>query len=163
MTWRPDGKSALFLANRSHPTEYDLYSLELASGNLVRATELLGVEDFAVNPDGRQVLLRYSAPYQPTQAAVLDLSTGELTLKTQTLSADYAAIDWQLPEIVAIPSHHGVDRPIWSKFYPARTASDGPRPLVLFVHGAAHRFIPRRPAFLACAARTVPSEALCLL
>ena len=138
VTWRPDGRSALFLGNRSHPTEYDLYNLELASGNLVRATELLGVEDFAVNPDGRQVLLRYSAPYQPTQAAVLDLSTGELTLKTQTLSADYAAIDWQLPEIVAIPSHHGVDRPIWSKFYSARTASDGPKPLVIFVHGAGY-------------------------
>ena len=138
ITWRPDGGSVLFLANRSHPTEYDLYSLELASGHLVRETKLLGVEDFALNPDGRQVLLRYSSPYQPTQAAVLDLTSGNLTLKTQTLSVDYAAIEWQLPEIVAIPSHHGVDRPIWSKFYPARGDFEGPRPIVMFVHGAGY-------------------------
>lgn len=138
VTWLPGTQSILLLANRSHPTEYDIYRLDLESGDLSRLTELLGVEDFAAHPRGERVLLRYSRSYRPSQAAVVNLSSGALSLATDTISEAYRAIEWQSPEIVAVPSHHGAAQPVWSKFYPARVAGDALRPIVVFVHGAGY-------------------------
>lgn len=133
-----DGRSALMVTNREHPTQYDLYELLLADNQLERLTDLKGVEGFVLHPDGTRVLLRYSGPYQPAQAGILDLANRQLSAVTNTLEPEYAAIDWQLPEYVAVPSKHGARQPIWSKFYPARAADDEPRPVVIFVHGAGY-------------------------
>ena len=84
------------------------------------------------------MLLRHSSTYRPAQAAVLDLTSGDVDHATDTLNAAYTVIDWQLPEWVAVPSRHGADRPIWSKFYPARTSVAGKNPIVVFVHGAGY-------------------------
>ena len=138
VTWLPNGGSALVIANRSHPTEYDLYQLDPGSPDLRRLTEQRGIEDYALHPKGEQVLLRYSSTYSPSQAAVLDLASGRITQATDTLSEAYVAMAWQQPEIVAVPSHHGAEQPIWTKFYPARSTAPGPRPIVVFVHGAGY-------------------------
>ncbi len=136
-----DGQSVLVLANRAHPGEYDLYQLDLGREQLERITEHGGIESFRVRPDDEKVaLLRYSEAYLPPQAALVNLETGEFQPLTDTRSADYRAIEWQMPQIVAVPSSH-VDRPIWSKFYPARSEPPhgGDRhPIVLFVHGAGY-------------------------
>jgi len=132
-----DGRSALMISNTEHPTRYDLYRLHIESGRMERLTELLGLETYARLPGGDLVLLRYSESYVPTQAAALDTSRGELTARSDTLTDEYSAIEWQQPEFVGVPSSH-VDRPIWTKFYPARNDFDGPRPVVVFVHGAGY-------------------------
>ena len=133
-----DGRSAILITNRTHPTEYDLYELLLSSGDLDRLTELRGVESFALHPDGTRVLLRFSSAYRPAQAGVFDLTSRQMLAETNTLNADYLAMDWQQPRYVPVPSKHNVEEPIWSKFYPARGDHEGPRPAVLFVHGAGY-------------------------
>jgi len=137
VAWPPEG-DPLVLSNRSHPTEYDLYRVSVGSGDMQRLSQLRGVEDFTVNPVDGRVLLRHSGTYWPAQAGVLDLGSGELSHVTDTLQPAYRAIEWQSPEWVAVPSQHGVDRPIWSKFYRARTAVPGKHPIVIFVHGAGY-------------------------
>jgi len=131
-----DGTRAWMLSNRAHPTEYDLYRLALGNDEWTRLTELKGVESYALHPSGEAVLIRYSQSYLPTQAAVVQAS-GELIAATDTRTDAYRAIEWQPPEFVGIASSH-VDRPVWTKFYPARGESDGRRPVVVFVHGAGY-------------------------
>jgi len=132
-----DPEIAWALTNRSHPTEYDLYRIELRRGGLTRLSELKGVESFAIGPELQRVLLRHSGPYLPTQAAVIDIDGGEPIAGTDTRTEAYRAIDWQPVEFVGVPSSQ-VDEPIWTKFYPARGDAEGPRPVVLFVHGAGY-------------------------
>ena len=132
------GSQVWLRSNRSHPTEYDLYRLDLDSDQLVRLTEHRGIEDFAVLPGQERILVRYSEAYLPAQVGLVAADGGPIEALTDTRSAVFRAIDWQAPEIVGIESSHGAG-PIWSKFYPARTeAPEGGHPLVLFVHGAGY-------------------------
>ena len=132
-----DGDSALMISNASHPTEYDLYELEIGSGNLQRLTRVQGLESHALHPGSGNVLVRHSESYLPPQAAVLERASGALQAATDTRTDEYRALEWQQPEFVAVPSSH-VDAPIWTKFYPAGGDFDGPRPVVVFVHGAGY-------------------------
>ena len=137
----PGGRTALAVSNAEHPTEYDLYRIDLANGELTRLTELLGVEDYARHPgDTGHVLVRYSGPYLPAQAALLDGTTGLVRQLTDTRTPAYRDMLWQPPTYVAVPSSHGASAPIWSKFYAARgeLAAGEKRPAVLFVHGAGY-------------------------
>ena len=134
-----DGRTMLLLSNRSHPTEYDLYRVDLQGGQLERITRHRGIESYAVLPGETRVLVRYSEPYLPAQAALVSLADGSLTALTDTRSASFRAIAWQAPEIVGVPSSHGAGT-VWAKFYPARGAPPTPagHPAVLFVHGAGY-------------------------
>ena len=132
-----DGESALMISNAEHPTRYDLYRLDIDSGRMDRLTDLDGLESYATLPNSDSILVRHSDSYVPPQAAVLDGASGELTASTDTLTAEYKTIEWQQPEFVGVPSSH-VERPIWTKFYPARGDFDGPRPVAVFVHGAGY-------------------------
>lgn len=133
-----DGRQVWLLSNRSHPTEYDLYRLDLDSNELVRLTEHRGIEDFAILPGHEQILVRYSEPYLPAQVGLVPAAGGDIQRLTDTRSEEFLARAWQAPQIVGIESSHGAG-PIWSKFYPARTpAPEGGHPVVLFVHGAGY-------------------------
>ncbi|WP_376691425.1 S9 family peptidase [Wenzhouxiangella sp. EGI_FJ10409] len=138
---RQDGESVLMLTNRSHPSEYDLFRLTLADGELERITQHRGVESFTARPgDDERVLVRFSESYLPPQVGLVDLDSGELEPLTDTRSDQFRAVEWQQPEIVGVPSSH-VDRPVWSKFYPARAEpphGGEKHPVVLFVHGAGY-------------------------
>ncbi|QOC21698.1 prolyl oligopeptidase family serine peptidase [Wenzhouxiangella sp. AB-CW3] len=136
----PEGDHAIVLSNRSHPGKYDLYRLDIAGGNLERITEHRGIEDFAVLPGHDQILVRYSETYLPAQVGLVNANSGELTALTDTRTEEYRAIEWQMPEIVAVESSHGAGA-IWSRFYPARAEPPhgGDRhPVVMFVHGAGY-------------------------
>ena len=125
-------------ANRSHPSEYDLYRLDLESDELVRLTEQGGIESFALLPGHEQILVRFSESYRPPQAGLVARTGGPVRHLTDTRSETFRAMDWQTLQIVAVESSHGAG-PIWAKFYPARTpAPDGGHPAVLFVHGAGY-------------------------
>ena len=135
--WQRDGKQVFVLSNQAHPTEWDLYRIAVKGGRLERVTELLGVESFVLDHSQQRALVRYSEPYIPTQAAVVDLATSQQYAETDTVTEAYRALRWQAPQFVAVPSSV-VDLPIWSKFYPADPRFSGPRPAVLFVHGAGY-------------------------
>ncbi len=136
--WSLDGEQVWLIANQSHPSEYDLYRLDLADPSLVRLTEQRGLESFAILPAHDQILVRYSESFLPPQAGLVATSGGAIQALTDTRSEAFRAIDWQPPAIVGVPSSHGAGT-IWSKFYPARTpAPEGGHPVVLFVHGAGY-------------------------
>jgi len=131
-----DGQRVFMLSNRAHPTEYDLYRLDLGDGRLTRLSELKGVESYRRHPTTGDILLRHSDSYLPIQASVLK-ADGARVAATDTRTARYRAVSWQAPEFVGIPSSH-VQRPIWTKFYPASDDFPGKRPVVVFVHGAGY-------------------------
>lgn len=132
-----DGSHATFMANREQPFEYELYRLNLADNNIQLLTDLNGVESFTLSPDESQILVQYSGSYQPMQLAIV--ADDKTRLLTDTRSSEFKAIQWQQPQFVAVPSKHDAGQPIWSKLYlPDFDQHPGPRPIVMFVHGAGY-------------------------
>ncbi|WP_028919247.1 S9 family peptidase [Pseudoxanthomonas suwonensis] len=133
-----DGNGFLFLCNRQWPGDYEVCALDLASGQVREVTALDGVEDFSLSPDGRQLLVRWSAAYLPPQIAVAPVAGGEARKLTDTRSAGFKARDWIEPEIVQVPSKHGAGT-VWGKFYGPKDYEPGRKyPVVMFVHGAGY-------------------------
>jgi len=136
-----DGSGFYFIGNREQPAEYELYRLQLDGNNerLTLLTDLDGVMGFTPAADDSQILLRYSGSYLPPQLALVDADSRENRLLTDTRSETFRAIDWQQPELVQVASQHAAGQAIWSKLYlPDFSVHAGPRPVVLFVHGAGY-------------------------
>jgi dipeptidyl aminopeptidase/acylaminoacyl peptidase len=135
----PQERYAYVVANREHPGSYRVYRVALDGGELQRVTELDGVSSFTLSPDSRHLLVLRSW-FDRHPELYVGPSDGSSALKqlTDTVSDRYAAIDWTVPEIVAVPSSHG-DRPIYSKLYlPRHHDPEGSYPAVMFVHGAGY-------------------------
>jgi dipeptidyl aminopeptidase/acylaminoacyl peptidase len=138
VTWSSDGQTAYFMCNPKLPGTYEVCSTSTKDGALKELTALGGVESFALSPDGRKLLVRYSSAYMPTQIGTVSASGGKLTQLTDTRSADYKAREWIEPQIVPVPSTHGAD-PVWAKLYRPATLEAGKKyPVVMFVHGAGY-------------------------
>jgi dipeptidyl aminopeptidase/acylaminoacyl peptidase len=132
----PDGRWIYGLANAEAPYAYDVYRVSSTGGPLARLTPLQGCSAFGLSPDGTKLWVQHSATHTPTQLAVCAASGGALRELTDTRTAEYQAIQWPEPRIVAVPSSHGA-APIWSRLYlPADTT--GLHPIVMFVHGAGY-------------------------
>ena len=133
-----DGRGLLFLCNRAWPGDYEVCALDLASNALREVTALDGVEDFSLSPDGRQLLLRWSASWTPPQLAVAPLDGGQARILTDTRSAAFKARQWTPARIVQVPSKHGAGT-VWGKFYGPEQYEPGRKyPVVVFVHGAGY-------------------------
>ncbi|ELX12377.1 dipeptidylpeptidase 4 family protein [Janthinobacterium sp. HH01] len=136
--WNADGSTAYFLCNPKLPGTYEVCSTAAKDGAVRELTSLGGVESFALSPDGRKLLVRYSTSYMPTQIATVASSGGAATQLTDTRSAGFKAREWIAPQIVAVPSTHGAD-PVWAKLYRPATLEAGKKyPVVMFVHGAGY-------------------------
>ena len=133
-----DGRGMLFLCNRAWPGDYEVCALDLASNEVREVTALDGVEDFTLSPDGRQLLVRWSASWTPPQLAVVPLEGGQARVLTDTRSAEFKARQWTPARIVQVPSQHGAGT-VWGKFYGPEDYEPGRRyPIVMFVHGAGY-------------------------
>lgn len=132
------GDSAFLLSNRNHPTEYDIFRLDLKAGEMTQVTEMKGVNSFSLAPAEQQLLVRWSSSYIPTQISVVDIANRTTQELTDTRTEEYKAIQWQQPEFVGVPSQHDVEAPIWSKFYAPQGNFEGKRPIAIFVHGAGY-------------------------
>jgi dipeptidyl aminopeptidase/acylaminoacyl peptidase len=108
-------------------------------GGAVRElTDLGGVEDFALSPDGTQVLVRHSRAYMPAQVSVVAANGGEARQLTDTRKDAFKSRDWMQPEYVQVPSRHGAGT-VWGKYYGPRQPEAGRKyPIVMFVHGAGY-------------------------
>jgi len=138
VTWSSDGQTAYFMCNPKLPGTYEVCSTNTKDGALKELTSLGGVESFALSPDGRKLLVRYSTAYMPTQIGTVSSSGGNVTQLTDTRTAEYKAREWIEPQIIPVPSTHGVD-PVWAKLYRPATLEAGKKyPVVMFVHGAGY-------------------------
>ncbi|MCZ6826866.1 MAG: prolyl oligopeptidase family serine peptidase [Gammaproteobacteria bacterium] len=126
-------------ANRTHPGNYEVYRLPATGGELRQLTTLGGVNNFSLSPDGRRLLITHSYIDRHPDLFVQDAEAGADPLRlTDTVSEEYKAISWVIPEIVEVPSSH-VDRPIYSKLYlPSDYDPARQYPAVMFVHGAGY-------------------------
>jgi dipeptidyl aminopeptidase/acylaminoacyl peptidase len=133
-----DGRWFYVLSNARAPYSYDVYRVPSGGGKLQRVTQLEGIEKFALDRSGKQLLVAHSSSYVRTQIAVLksDGSVGAREL-TDTRTADYRSISWDQPEIVQVPSTHfnGV---IYAKAYRGSAPAPEKRPGVIFIHGAGY-------------------------
>jgi dipeptidyl aminopeptidase/acylaminoacyl peptidase len=135
-----DGKSFWVLANREQPGIFEAYRVDAASGAFTRLTERGGlVESLVVSPDEKQIAYLASAITEPNQLWVQPARAGAAARKlTDTVSPAFRAVDWTLPEIVAVPSTHGA-QPIWARVYtPPGWTPEQSYPAVAFVHGAGY-------------------------
>jgi len=134
-----DGASFYVVANREHPGVHEVYRVDAASGELAALTALGGESEFALSPDESRLLLRHSTALRPPELWLQDARPGAPARRlTETVSPEFAAVDWSAPEFVAVPSTHGA-RPIHSRLYAPPDWASGPaRPAVLFVHGAGY-------------------------
>jgi len=133
-----DGKGFFFLCNQQAPHDYEVCSVDAASGQVRELTDLNGVEDFSLSPDGSQLLVRYSGAYLPPQLAVVPAAGGDARVLTDTRSAGFKARQWVQPQLVAVPSQHGAGH-VWAKYYGPEHKEPGKKyPIVMFVHGAGY-------------------------
>lgn len=134
-----DGEGFFFLCNRAAPGRYEVCRTELKTGKVAEVTALDGgVEAFSQSPDGRSLLVQYSASYLPSQLAVVPAGGGQAKVLTDTRTPVFKAVNWIQPQLVQVPSRHGAGA-IWGKFYaPAQLVPGKRYPVVMFVHGAGY-------------------------
>jgi dipeptidyl aminopeptidase/acylaminoacyl peptidase len=134
-----DGRWFYVLSNARAPYSSDVYRVPSGGGKLQRVTQLQGLETFALDQQGKDLLVTHSAPYVRAQLAVLKADGSDAARElTDTRTADYKTMSWNEPEIVKIPSTHfsGV---IYAKVYRgAADAAPAKRPAIIFIHGAGY-------------------------
>ena len=135
----PDARWFYVLSNLRAPYSYDVFRMPSSGGTLQRMTRLQGVEKFALDRNGRRLLVTHSSPYVNAQIAVINADgSGAARELTDTRTAEYKSRSWIVPQIVEIPSSH-TDGVIHAKLYRTADAAAAPkRPAVLFVHGAGY-------------------------
>ncbi|MEM1179636.1 MAG: prolyl oligopeptidase family serine peptidase [Acidobacteriota bacterium] len=143
-TLSPDRSSFYFVANDRHPGRFDVHRVAVDGGSPERLTSLpAGRLTYRLSPDGERLLVRHATTARPPELFVQAAKAGAQARRlTKTVSERFADIDWVKPEIIGVPSSHH-DRPIYSRFYPARRDSrlrdaSGRIPAVVFVHGAGY-------------------------
>ncbi len=122
-----------------YESSYDVYRVPSGGGKLQRVTQLQGLEKFALDRRGKELLVTHSTPYVRAQLAVLKADgSGAARELTDTRTADYKTLSWNEPEIVKIPSTH-FEGVIYAKVYRgAAEAAPAERPAVIFIHGAGY-------------------------
>eukprot|EP01034_Spumella_vulgaris_P036995 gene36994-45631_t len=103
VTWSADGNTAFVLCNRATPGAYEVCAVNAKDASVREVTALEGgVEQYAVSPDQRKLLVHHSSAYVPAQIATVAVAAGSgATIKlTDTRSPDYKARSWVQPELV---------------------------------------------------------------
>ncbi|MCA9792011.1 MAG: prolyl oligopeptidase family serine peptidase [Candidatus Eremiobacteraeota bacterium] len=134
----PRGRYLYFTANPKEPGLYEVYRANLSNGRVEAMTNLGGFTEFRLSPDGSTLLLMHSKRDRPPELYLMAAEPGAQPRQlTHIVSPEFTSIDWTIPQIVQVPSTHQ-PRPIYSRFYPSKVAVDGPRPAVVFIHGAGY-------------------------
>ncbi len=134
-----DGGHFYLTANVDHPGVYEFYRLPVSGGQLEKLTDLGGRNVALLSPDESRLLISHSETARPSELFVQDARPGAPPRRlTETTSEKFLSIEWNRPEIVAIPSSHS-DQPIYSRVYnPTGSDTGTRRPAVMFVHGAGY-------------------------
>lgn len=135
-----DGGSAFLRTNRTHPGIQEIERLDIMQGVLTPITQLGGtIESFQLSPDESRILFTYSNINSPPELYLMSLdSESKPDRITNTITDEFLGYNFQTPQIVAIPSTH-TNHPIHTRLYlPDQSMFEGPRPVVLFSHGAGY-------------------------
>ncbi|MCW5754694.1 MAG: prolyl oligopeptidase family serine peptidase [Phycisphaeraceae bacterium] len=132
----PDGRWLYFRANARHHGEYEVHRLRLEDSRIEQLTDLRGLTEYVLSPDGSFLLLRHSKPLRPPELYVQRAVPLDHPRRlTFFIEPEFEAIAWREPEFVEIPSPHS--EPIPARLYP--TLNPHPdRPAVIFIHGAGY-------------------------
>jgi len=131
------GDQIYFRGNIQHPTIYEVYRVEVDSGEIQQLTELGGMNRFNLSPDESHLLVLHSSALQPLELYTQNTrANSRATRITHTISDEFDSVDWAQPEFVEIPSSHVAD-PIHSRVYTPDDANSS-RPAVVFIHGAGY-------------------------
>lgn len=134
------GSRIYMRTNRAHPGIQELEVLTQNDENPNAVTTMSGtVESYRVSPDERSAVITWSDLNSPPELYLIDLTGQQAPRKlTETVSDEFRAMDFQTPEIVSVPSSH-TEQPIYMRLYrPDTSEFDGPRPIVVFSHGAGY-------------------------
>lgn len=141
ITFTNDGSAVYFRSNRKHPGIQEIERLHLATGALTPITKMEGtIDNFELSPSETHIAFRYSSLNSPPELYLVDTTIPDVTPKrlTNTITDEFLAMELNTPEIVPIPSSHS-DQPIYTRVYlPDSEQFPGPRPIVIFVHGAGY-------------------------
>lgn len=136
-------KRIYFTANKSHPGIYEVYSVDVQTGEIVQHTELNGITEFQLSPNEKHLLLTHSKMGTPPELFLASASAVERDVPEQityTVSKKFQQNVQISPEIVTIPSSHG-DQPIFARlFLPSDFNQSRPEQYkaVIFTHGAGY-------------------------
>ncbi len=139
VTLGPKGEYLYYKANKQHPGIENVYRVELATGLNQQLTDWQGKLDYVLSPNGHKLLLSASKRTQPAELYVQAIG-GKLKQLTHYTSEAFKSYPWQAPEVVAVPSSHGVGE-IYARVYLPQ-GFDKSRadkyPAVIFNHGAGY-------------------------
>jgi dipeptidyl aminopeptidase/acylaminoacyl peptidase len=134
-----DNSGFLARTNRTDPGIYELERITM-DGQRAALTAIGGtVESFRVSPDETRAIIAYSTAMDPPELGAVSITGPEPVVRlTKTDTPLYRSFDFTAPEFVRVPSTHA-DRPIHTRVYrPDQARFPGPRPIVIFVHGAGY-------------------------
>ncbi|MBO6512991.1 MAG: S9 family peptidase [Phycisphaerales bacterium] len=135
-----DGKQAYVRTNRKHPGIQEIERIDMRTAQMSPLTMMEGtVESFRLSPDEQKILFLYSNINLPPELYLMDSKLGSDPVRlTNTITQEFLDCEFQTPEIVPIPSSH-TEHPIYTRLYlPDQGVFTGPRPIVLFSHGAGY-------------------------
>ena len=139
LTLSRDDQYIYFQANKSHPGIYEVYRVNLATGEMQTLTQLGGKNDYVLSPDESKLLLTHSEVLMPPELYVQQVADKTSAKRlTHTMSEEFLAMPWTAPEVTAVPSSH-TQAPIYAKVYLPKDVGQGEkRKAVIFNHGAGY-------------------------
>lgn len=140
LTLSKDESSIYFKANKSHPGIYEVYNVEVATGETQALTALGGNLDYSLSPDESKLLLEHSTVTMPPELYVQPATmNAEAVRLTHTVSEKFLSMPWTAPSVVAIDSSNQSE-PIYSKVYLPKDYDKKAEKnrAVMFSHGAGY-------------------------
>ena len=136
-----DGRYLYYTANAEHPGKYDVWRVDLATAKAEQLTRLGGGFTRAeLSPTEDRIAFLHSSIARPDELYVQAARPGaEAKQVTETRTPLFLAQDWNLPEIVPIPSTHNAGAPIYARVFTPRGFDPARKyPAAVFIHGAGY-------------------------
>ncbi|NQY65484.1 MAG: S9 family peptidase [Alteromonadaceae bacterium] len=140
VTLSGDESSVFFKANKKHPGIYEIYQLNLHNSTMTALTDLGGMNDYSLSPDGSKLLIEHSSVTMPPELYVKELNTDATAVRlTHTVSEKFLSLPWTAPLVVAIESSNQ-ESPIYSRVYLPKSSDKTAKKnrAVMFTHGAGY-------------------------
>jgi dipeptidyl aminopeptidase/acylaminoacyl peptidase len=135
-----DKSRFIFKANKKHPGIYEIYQVDVKSGEFSALTNLGGMNDYSLSPDDSTLLIEHSTVAMPPELYVQTLNDNATAVRlTHTVSEKFLSMPWTAPSVVAVPSSYQ-DEPVYSRVYLPENfdkTSEKNR-AVMFSHGAGY-------------------------